>query len=608
MKVFQYCIVLLFCLVFNGCREASYSSSDTIIMNDSAASFVALHDAGSVQEDWSKNNTVVFHITDEPDNLHPTNGRSLIRTIINFYTQKTLLKTDPEQLIYAPDIVEKMPEVSKDHLRYTYHLRKDLYWDDHSAVTAKDILFTFKANICALTNNPSVKPYLENLDDLVIDPIDSFSFTMKMKTPSIYNEAISIGIPILQANFFDSNHVLDCFSLRELRNSGERMDISERLKNWASVFNDARYGSDVQYLKGLGDYRIEAWEHGQSIVLSKKRKENPGPEKIIFKLTKDVNIQELEFKSQLYDVSLSLSNHTVKELMKNPDFTRNYHVAHLNKYSYSYLVMNMKPDGKNHKLIFNDKRVRKAIALLSPVDNIMEMLDMGSSAKRMTGSVYPSSKEYNHLLKPVPYDVKQAVALLDSAGWKDSDGDQWRDKIIDGKKTELAFTLLYRMGAPNAKDIVLMLAESYQKIGIHVQLQAMESGAVSAKAYHHDFDMILQNSNGSFFPEDFAQVWHYDSWLHNGSNYSGFGDSASDMLIDSIAKLLSTEERVKPVCELQKIIYDEQPCVFLFQNDMNVAVHRRFSLVKVFEEKPYLLINEWKLRNSIVGQERSSQK
>jgi ABC-type transport system substrate-binding protein len=43
-------------------------------------------------------------------------------------------------------------------------------------------------------------------------------------------------------------------------------------------------------------------------------------------------------------------------------------------------------------------------------------------------------KEYDSTLQLIPYDVAAAGKLLDEAGWKDTDGDNIRDKMVDGEK------------------------------------------------------------------------------------------------------------------------------------------------------------------------------
>ena len=65
-------------------------------------------------------NTVIAHITIQPDGLHPFNDNSTIRSYIFNYTQKTLIKLDIESLEYIPALVKNMPTASADNLSFEY--------------------------------------------------------------------------------------------------------------------------------------------------------------------------------------------------------------------------------------------------------------------------------------------------------------------------------------------------------------------------------------------------------------------------------------------------------------------------------------------------------
>ena len=89
-------------------------------------------------------NTVIQHISIQPDGLHPFNSNSSIRTFVFQYTQKTLIKLDMESLEYIPTFVENMPEISEDGLSYTYKIKEGIRWDDGTPLTSKDVAFSVK--------------------------------------------------------------------------------------------------------------------------------------------------------------------------------------------------------------------------------------------------------------------------------------------------------------------------------------------------------------------------------------------------------------------------------------------------------------------------------
>ena len=165
------------------------------------------------------------------------------------------------------------------------------------------------------------------------------------------------------------------------------MANDEQLQQWSVQFNDQKYGFDPGYLNGLGMYKVEKWEPGQTITLTKKvgywtaksesSYEKSLPNKIIYKINKDAISTMLDFKSQALDASSYASAKTLFDLKADPIFNKNYHSRFLDSYGYTYVAMNMRPDGVIHKKLFADSRVRRAMALLVPVDDLIRIVNKG---------------------------------------------------------------------------------------------------------------------------------------------------------------------------------------------------------------------------------------
>ena len=124
-------------------------------------------------------NTVIAHLTAQPDGLHPFNDNSVMRTYIFSYTQKTLIKLDLRTLDYIPDLVKEMPIVSEDNLSFNYELKKGVLWDDGSELTAEDVAFSVKLMLCPLTDNAQIRSnYSTVIKSIEIDPTNPMKFTM----------------------------------------------------------------------------------------------------------------------------------------------------------------------------------------------------------------------------------------------------------------------------------------------------------------------------------------------------------------------------------------------------------------------------------------------
>jgi peptide/nickel transport system substrate-binding protein len=107
--------------------------------------------------------------------------------------------------------------------------------------------------------------------------------------------------------------------------------------------------------------------------------------------------------------------------------------------------------------------------------------------------------------------------------------------------------------------------------------------------------MMLAATSGTYTSEDFTQIWHSSSWSSKGSNYSGFGNAASDALIDSIKYTLDDEQRGKMAKRLQAILYDEQPFIFLFASLRRNVIHKRFGNQDIYFERPGMMLSDLKL-------------
>jgi ABC-type transport system substrate-binding protein len=591
-----------------GCGGSGTSdSSDKEVVIAGEATYVHIDDAQEILPTWSKENTVVYHMIGDPDDMHPANGNSATRSMLHMYTQNYVIASDIIELKGGrPDVVKAMPEVSENQLEFTYELRDEPAWDNGEQLTVDDIIFTFKAIKCKLTNNPHAKPYLENLKDIVVDPSNPRKFTMVMKRKYIQNVVFLTDYPLLQESYWDKGKVLRNYTFAQLDDAAFDAASKKDLNAWATEFNSPKYSRNPEFLVGMGAYRFADWKPGQSYTLVKKENhwtskvmepnayQTAYPDRIIFKNNSDNNSQMLEFKAQAMDGSTWLDTKILMELQNDPNFNQNYHSRSTNTYNYSYMSFNCRPDGVEHKKLFDDKRVRRAIAKLIPLDEINMVLNNGLNT-RMSGPVSPLKEEYNRDLALIDYDLEGARALLAEAGWADTDKDNILDKVVDGQKTKLEFNLHYMTSTVSWKDMAQMISEALYEAGVKCNIVPLDFAIHYDLARNHKFDAMLASWAGSSVPEDFTQIWHSASWASKGSNFSGFGNAKSDALIDSIKYTIDPALRHPMVKELQAMIYEEQPYVFLYAANRRNAIHKRFGNPHMYFERPGVLISHWKL-------------
>lgn len=602
---------LLFCLfICSACSDQN--TSDHEIKTEDNKSFIAFDDAKEFLPGWSKENTLIFHVNTDPVGLHPVNTKNLSGQVIQKLTHGYLLMVDEKNPHIVPGIVKSMPEVSDNQLEFTYEIRDEVVWDDGSPVTADDIIFTFKANKCKLVDNPHIRVYAANLKTIEADPENLRRFTCIMKREYVENLNFSTTFPIMCRRFHDPQNILAKYSMEQFDDPAFEADAFTDLNEWSIAFNDGKYGTDLQYLYGLGPYKVVSWDRDQTVHLERKSNHwtekiqpidehlSSYPEKIIFKIIRDENAMMLECKSQTIDVSTALPTKVLVELQQDSVFNMNYHSALMESYGMNTIALNTRPDGISHKKIFTDVKVRRAFAYLTPADQIIQVLILGK-ANRWPSMVCPLKPEFNDELKLIPYDIEQAKQLLDEAGWKDTDADGLRDKMVDGESIPLSVELTFGLSGNLTKDIVAMISESALQAGVKIIPSPVEGSVLQQRGRDHDFDMLLSGWSTSYLQQDYTQLWHSESWAAKGSNWSGFGSAVSDALIDSIKYTLNDSSRHEMSKRFQKMVYDEQPNIFLYSTYRKVIIHKRWGNQVITAESPNVIINNLRLLSSSTG-------
>jgi peptide/nickel transport system substrate-binding protein len=595
--------VTLTILILSGCGQPSNQNQALVDFADT--NFLALPDAASWQEDWPERRSLHFHWMTEPTSLHPTNGievgKYMLFSLIHGYS----VYLDIRALGMRPDVAEDLPEVSNDGLTYTFTLRKDATWDDGSPVSSDDALFTYKANICPLVQNQELKSYLDQIED--VRTIDPHKFAVKMKQSYLYNDYVHGEMVLLQEKKYDANRVLRNFTLPQLLDAQFDQHFSTpELVAWAASFNDAKMGTDLNLINGCGPYRIVRWNPGQSLTLvrkqnhwteslpAKEKKHLSGPDTLVFITLLDETSVQLELKKQAIDVSTSLSSVAMEALTKDSLFTRNYHAAYVPSFSYAFIALNNKPDGKKRKKYFDDPKVRRALAHLTPVQEIIDVVYQGQ-AGIMTGPVSPQKKEYLSSLTAIPFQVDKAKAMLERAGWKDSDGNGIVDKMVDGQKVEMTPEFAYNAASPVGQQIAEIVVNGMKQGGVSPVIVPYSSALLREKGSAHDFDMLMTAFSSSAAPEDFKQLWHTESWINQGTNYTGFGDKETDALIDSIRFQPDFSKRIPLIHAFQQKVYDDQPWIPLTYMYRKIVVHKRWKGAALYYERPFVLLNEMAL-------------
>jgi ABC-type transport system substrate-binding protein len=233
-----------------------------------------------------------------------------------------------------------------------------------------------------------------------------------------------------------------------------------------------------------------------------------------------------------------------------------------------------------------ERKMREAISYLVPKDKIIKNLlhGMGDPIK---SSFWSCEEVYDESIPEREYNQQRAKDLLKESGWIDSDNDGILDQsdAEDGLK-KLKLSYVYNSGNVRRENLGLFLREEFRLVGIELELVAREWSVFLGDLARHDFDIFVSAFGTSSFAPDPKQLFHTSSHYGGGSNYMGFGNVESDALISDIRESVNPEIYVPKLKELQKNIYEEIPCVYLYSIKNRVILNKRLNTDKVYINTP----------------------
>ena len=165
--------------------------------------------------------SVTSHISSIPERLHPLDGNEAGRAEIFAYVHGYLVREDIKNFDLAPGVLLELPKFNEETNEYLFKLNPDVRFDDGSSITAEDVIFTFKLNVCPEIINGSKKTIFDMLKDVRI--LDEYSFVAVYKEANIQDISLWSLFPILQRSRFDSAGVLSDLSYTDIKNQFETL-------------------------------------------------------------------------------------------------------------------------------------------------------------------------------------------------------------------------------------------------------------------------------------------------------------------------------------------------------------------------------------------------
>lgn len=507
---------------------------------------------------------------------------------INSYVNEMLInRHHGDTTLRAPGLAYSMVEEDEGKT-YVFKLRKDFRWHEPAVdwstgryewlrgehpVTAHDVAFWFEmVQNADVTGAASKRSYFENL--LSFEATDDYTLTLRFSKKTFAQFLIMLdvhAVPRFLYQFDEDGHPYDKAIL------GQK-------------FQDHWYNPRAL---GCGAYRFVSWEPGVALILEKDRG-YPGSgnahDRIVYSVLKDQGQWPRKLRTKELHISVLQPGQYRQEVLEGtPDspFKDGTLLSgdHM-EYGFFYIAWNQQ------RPMFSDRRVRWAMSHAFNAEMLLQKVFLGMG-ERATGPIASFSPFYDRSIPPIPFDLQRAAALLDEAGWTDSDGDGIRDKVVDGQKLAFRFTLMLFGSSNEYSTLGSIFKEDLAKIGVTMELLPMDWANYLKKAEDREFDAMTAAWATS--PDvDFNQIWHStQADLPKSSNRIGFKNAEADSIIDAMTSEFDVQRRIELCHRFHKLIYDEQPYTFFYTRKRPVFWQKELQHVVFQKDRPHRNPRAW---------------
>jgi peptide/nickel transport system substrate-binding protein len=473
--------------------------------------------------------------------------------------------------------------VAADGLSVTWKLKPDVLWSDGEPFTADDVKFTYEYLSNPETGATTAANYSAVASVEVIDPL-TVKVNFNAVTPAWSVPFTGINGQIIPEHIF-----------KEFVGAKSR----EAAANLAPI--------------GTGPFKVVEFIPGDTVVYERnelfREEGKPFFSRVELKGGGDatsaaravLQTGDADFAWGLFveaSVLTELEKGGQGRLVLNPGSTGEFIL--LNQSDPNIEVDGERSSATTTHPFLTDINVRKAIALAIDRQTIVDQLF--GIAGVTTSNVLLAPKTYLSPNTSFEYDIEKAAALLDEAGWIDSDGDGVREK--DGVKLELLYQTTVN---PQRQKVQEIVKQSLESIGFKVELKSIDgtiffsSDPSNPDTFRHFYADIQMYTTGSFSPDPntYMKNWTSDQIPQKANNWSGANEirwrnAEYDALYLQSTTELDPERRREIFIQLNDILINEAVIIPLIHRTGITAASNRLQGVELSAwESNVWLIKDW---------------
>ncbi|HEX2095512.1 MAG TPA: ABC transporter substrate-binding protein [Longimicrobiaceae bacterium] len=442
--------------------------------------------------------------------------------------------------------------VGPDSTAIRYRMRSGLRWSDGQPITARDVVWTYD-----MVRDPRVasprQDYTENIDSVRAENDSTVVFHFKRRNPEMLYHS---GLPIAPRHAFEGANPAEFRTHPRLANPG----------NGNLVVS--------------GPFMIGSWARGQQVVLvpNPHFPVRPNLDQIVIRVIPDPTTRLVELQTEKVDFTRPIPHDQIPRLRQQTPHIR---FEREQKRNYDYIAYNPR-----RVEAFADPEIRRALGLAIDVPAIIRALRMEEYSVPGSGPYAPIFRDlYDpQRMRPLPYDTAQARRILESKGWRDTDG----DGILDRNGRPFRFTLVTNTGNQRRTDVQQIVQQQLRRIGVDVQLQQIEFNTFQDRLINKNFEAALGNW-GVGLSADLSELWGEDSPF----NFVSYRNPEVTRLFEQ-ALSQPTSELANPYWrQAAELIARDQPYTWLYYFDQVDGVNNRLKGMKIDTFGSYQNAWEW---------------